>query len=43
MITGATDGIGKGYARQLAKRGLNIFLISRNEERLNATEEEIRK
>jgi 17beta-estradiol 17-dehydrogenase / very-long-chain 3-oxoacyl-CoA reductase len=43
VITGATDGIGKGYARQLAKRGLNIFLISRNEERLAATAEEIRK
>jgi len=43
VVTGSTDGIGKGYARQLAKRGLNIFLISRNEERLNATEEEIRQ
>jgi len=41
VITGSTDGIGKGYAKALAKRGLNIFLISRSEEKLNATVEEI--
>jgi 17beta-estradiol 17-dehydrogenase / very-long-chain 3-oxoacyl-CoA reductase len=43
VITGATDGIGKGYAVELAKRGLNVFLISRSEDRLKATAEEIRK
>jgi 17beta-estradiol 17-dehydrogenase / very-long-chain 3-oxoacyl-CoA reductase len=43
VVTGSTDGIGKGYAKELAKRGLNVFLISRNEERLQATAEEIRK
>jgi len=29
VVTGATDGIGKAYAEQLAKRGLNVVLISR--------------
>ena len=28
-VTGCTDGIGKAYAEALAKRGLNIVLISR--------------
>ena len=30
LITGATDGIGKAYAFALAKRGLNIILVSKN-------------
>ncbi|CAK8684925.1 very-long-chain 3-oxoacyl-CoA reductase-like [Clavelina lepadiformis] len=34
VITGATDGIGKETAFQLASRGQNIALISRNTERL---------
>jgi len=42
VVTGATDGIGKGYAKQLAKRGINVFLISRSQEKLDATKEEIR-
>lgn len=29
VITGCTDGIGKEFATQLAKRGLNLVLISR--------------
>jgi len=33
-ITGATDGIGKAYARELAKQGLNVLLISRTESKL---------
>ncbi len=41
IVTGATDGIGKGFARALAKDGLNILLISRNEERLKETAKEI--
>jgi len=28
LVTGATDGIGKAYAFALAKRGLNIILVS---------------
>jgi 17beta-estradiol 17-dehydrogenase / very-long-chain 3-oxoacyl-CoA reductase len=36
VVTGATDGIGKAYAEALAKRGLNIVLISRTESKLQA-------
>ena len=42
VITGATDGIGKEYARQLAEEGLNIVLISRTKEKLEAVASEIR-
>ncbi|CAG9814017.1 unnamed protein product [Phaedon cochleariae] len=41
LITGSTDGIGKAYAFELAKRGINIVLVSRNEERLKNTAKEI--
>ena len=27
VVTGATDGIGKAYAFQLAKQGLNVLLV----------------
>ncbi len=30
LVTGSTDGIGKAYAFALAKRGLNIVLVSRS-------------
>nr|CAH8865664.1 unnamed protein product [Trichobilharzia regenti] len=41
IVTGATDGIGKAYAEQLAKDGLNIMLISRNLEKLSKVAKEI--
>nr|KAF6410056.1 hydroxysteroid dehydrogenase like 1 [Rousettus aegyptiacus] len=34
VVSGATDGIGRAYAEELASRGLNIILISRNQEKL---------
>ncbi|XP_055920438.1 inactive hydroxysteroid dehydrogenase-like protein 1 [Eupeodes corollae] len=34
VITGSTDGIGKEYAKELAKRGINVVLISRTEKKL---------
>jgi len=34
VVTGCTDGIGKAYAENLAKKGLNIVLISRTIEKL---------
>ncbi|KAM7352953.1 hydroxysteroid dehydrogenase-like protein 1 [Cochliomyia hominivorax] len=40
-ITGATDGIGKAYAREMARLGFNIVLISRNEAKLKAVAQEI--
>ncbi|NWV05197.1 HSDL1 protein, partial [Ptilonorhynchus violaceus] len=36
VVTGSTDGIGKAYAEELAKRGINIILVSRNKEKLEA-------
>ncbi|KAK1153557.1 very-long-chain 3-oxoacyl-CoA reductase-B isoform X2 [Acipenser oxyrinchus oxyrinchus] len=35
VVTGATSGIGKAYAHELARRGLDVVLISRSLERLN--------
>uniref|UniRef100_A0A672TIV4 Hydroxysteroid dehydrogenase like 1 n=1 Tax=Strigops habroptila TaxID=2489341 RepID=A0A672TIV4_STRHB len=35
-ITGSTDGIRKAYAEELVKCGVNIILISRNKEKLEA-------
>ncbi|KAF8637980.1 hypothetical protein AX16_010612 [Volvariella volvacea WC 439] len=41
VVTGATDGIGKDFAFQLAKAGFNVFLVARNKELLNNTAHEI--
>lgn len=43
VVTGATDGIGKAYAKALAKKGMSIVLISRTESKLKAVQEEISK
>jgi len=42
-VTGATDGIGLGYAKEFAKKGLNVVLISRTEEKLQATQRELKE
>ena len=41
VVTGATDGIGKAYATQIARRGMNVVLISRSLEKLQAVAQEI--
>ena len=41
VITGASDGIGKQYAMELAKKGLCICIISRCELKLQQTAKEI--
>ena len=37
MICGATAGIGKATAMQLAAMGANITIVARNEQKLKAT------
>ncbi|XP_064835437.1 very-long-chain 3-oxoacyl-CoA reductase-B-like [Oncorhynchus masou masou] len=34
VVTGATEGIGKAYANELARRGLDIVLVSRSKDKL---------
>ncbi|XP_027990903.2 17-beta-hydroxysteroid dehydrogenase type 3-like [Eptesicus fuscus] len=43
VVTGPTSGIGKAYAHELARRGLNIVLISRNLSKLEHEAEEIER
>lgn len=41
VITGASDGIGKGFAQELAKKKFNIVLISRTESKLQTVAKEL--
>lgn len=43
IITGATDGIGLSYAHEFSKKGYNLLLISRSEDKLNKVKQEIDK
>jgi NAD(P)-dependent dehydrogenase (short-subunit alcohol dehydrogenase family) len=42
LVTGATDGLGKRVARELAAKGSTVLLHGRSPERLEATLEELR-
>jgi uncharacterized protein len=42
VVTGASTGIGAVYADRLAKRGYDLILVARNEERLKAVASRIR-
>jgi NAD(P)-dependent dehydrogenase (short-subunit alcohol dehydrogenase family) len=42
LVTGATDGLGKRVASELAQRGATVLLHGRSRERLQATFEEVR-
>ena len=41
VVTGGSDGIGKGYVLELAKRGLNVCVISRTELKLKSVCQEV--
>ncbi|XP_050206560.1 very-long-chain 3-oxoacyl-CoA reductase 1-like [Mercurialis annua] len=41
LITGPTDGIGKAFAFQLAKKGLNLVLVGRNPDKLKDVSDSI--
>uniref|UniRef100_A0A667ZMG9 Hydroxysteroid (20-beta) dehydrogenase 2 n=1 Tax=Myripristis murdjan TaxID=586833 RepID=A0A667ZMG9_9TELE len=41
VVTGATSGIGKAYAHELAQRGLDVVLISRSNDKLEMAAKEI--
>ncbi|XP_046668630.1 very-long-chain 3-oxoacyl-CoA reductase-like isoform X1 [Homalodisca vitripennis] len=43
VITGATDGLGKAFAEAVAKRGMDVVLISRTKSKLDAVAQEIRE
>ncbi|XP_030056666.1 very-long-chain 3-oxoacyl-CoA reductase [Microcaecilia unicolor] len=43
VVTGATDGIGKAYALELARRRMNIVLVSRSPDKLDQVAREIKE
>ena len=43
LITGASSGIGKDMAKILAKKGNEIIIVARDENRLNETKKELEK
>ncbi len=43
IVTGSTSGIGQSFAEKLASRGMNLLLISRNEQKLQQTASHIQE
>jgi 17beta-estradiol 17-dehydrogenase / very-long-chain 3-oxoacyl-CoA reductase len=41
FVSGASDGIGLGFAHELCKRGFNVFLHGRNREKLSRIQDEL--
>ena len=43
VVTGCTQGIGKNYAEDMARRGLNVVLISRTKSKLDNLASDLNK
>ena len=43
LVTGASDGIGKEYARNLAREGFDLILMARDQDKLDVVATEIRQ
>ena len=43
LVTGASSGIGEEIAKELGKRGYDIILVARNEEKLKEVAKKIKK
>ena len=41
LITGASDGLGKAFAEELARHGFNLVLVSRTQSKLNCLKDEL--
>ncbi|KAK4508417.1 hypothetical protein PRZ48_002155 [Zasmidium cellare] len=43
LVTGATDGIGRAFAVELASRGFNVFIHGRNEQKLESLKKRLQE
>jgi 17beta-estradiol 17-dehydrogenase / very-long-chain 3-oxoacyl-CoA reductase len=43
VVTGASDGIGEVFCKELAKLGFNVCLVSRTKSKLDCVEESLKK
>ena len=41
LVTGASSGIGRDISREFAKRGINLVIVARSEEKLNELKQEL--
>lgn len=43
LVTGASDGIGKGFATQLCRRGFNVVIHGRNQSKLQGVADDLQR